>query len=1185
MNAQEVRLILESYLRTDESDIRIFFEKKIGPSVCDVMAVTDKLIGFEIKSDLDNYERLDAQIKAYDNFFDKNYLVVGKSHLNSATAKIPVHWGIIAITADSVSIVRKAKLNRSAVCSRQLAILWKIELKNLLIENKLPMYALKSKGYIINKLIEKVPTSKLKAQISTELKGRDYSLLDNDEDDPNYVDMELLDGLSEQDFSAFTLDKWITLYARAKALSEKKNNLVSDMQINRPLHEITYKDIEASLGVPWISSDIINEFVWDLLDLPNGVSSYMRSTLSHNNKIVHTERVTGNWFIDYKNYMSGNQLAEEKYGIKRYNALYIIEATLNLREIKLYDGNTYNEADTLAALEKQALICERFKQWLWQDEDRIWEVEEAYNSMFASLGTQKYDGSTLSFSGMSSDIALRSYQKDAVQKIISTPNTLLAFDVGAGKTYIMIAAAMQMRQNGLSRKNLFVVPNNIVGQWEYMFSTLYPNAKTITVEPRTFKPEMRSKVLSQIRDGDYDGIIMAYSCFEMINLSSEYVATSLHEKLSEIDNAIKSIHGDGVWHWGQAPLEREKKYLTGLFRQLMDTIKSPVSEITFDSLGINTLFVDEAHNFKNIPIKTALKNLRGINTKGSDKCLDLLEKVRCVQKANGGRGVVFATGTPVCNSLSDVYAMQMYLQFELLRERRLDRFDNWVKTFARPEQVCEIDVDTSKFRFVRRFVKFFNLPELSKLLFESTVFYANSDEDLPLLDDYTDEVLTANDNLKAYMQDLCGRSERVRSKEVDRAKDNMLKITVDGRLAALDLTLVGQVQPYDDTSKVFRCVQNVCYIYEKYRGCSQLIFCDYSTPKGDDFSIYRELKSQLIKNGIKENEIAFVHSCKSEESRLKLYESVNRGMVRVLIGSTFKLGIGANVQTKLKAIHHLDVPWRPADMVQREGRILRRGNENKEVLIFRYICEGSFDAYSWQILETKQRFISQFLNGTANIRSASDLEDNVLSYAEVKALALSEPKMKILAEKENELRSARILYLRECEHKRMLENALPQMAEEIDEYRNKYERSVQNGKYVNGLTISREELKVKCASITQSSIVVPDRELFTIYGFHAVAPARQSEKKPFIMFRRNGVAYPVEVGDSLSGNVTRLSNFFAKIDEYTKKIYDTLQSKLHEKADAERQIKAPSEYKSQVMELESERDKILSELRSQSEEE
>lgn len=1186
MNAEEVKLVLEAYLRATEKDIRIYYEKKIGSAICDVMAVTDKLVGFEIKSDSDNYERLAQQIKAYDLFFDKNYLVVGEKYLRSASEKVPAHWGIICISNSAVQIERKAKMNRSVACPRQLSILWKIELKNLLVENNLPMYALKHKGYLIDKLTEHVPADRLKKQVVAQLKGRDYSLLTDDEDGQPFVGIELLDGLSEQDFSTFTLDKWIALYNRARAVSVKKESVFANKKIERPVHDINYKDIEVSLGAPWISPEIINEFVWQLLELENSSSSYLRDYLARKSKIVTVEPITGNWFIESKNYIGGgNKFAEEVYGIKRYNALNIIEATLNLREIKLYDGKNYNEADTLAALEKQKLICEKFKQWIWQDEDRIWEIEEAYNAMFAGLGEKSYDGSKLTFAGMNKDITLHSYQKDAVQKIISTPNTLLAFDVGAGKTFIMIAAAMQMRQSGLSRKNVFVVPNNIVGQWEMMFVTLYPSAKVLTVEPKSFRPQMRNKVLRQIKEGDYDGIIIAYSCFELMSISSEYIEASLQEKLQSLNSAIKSLSANGVWQWGQAPLEREKKYLQGLATQLIEEIKAPINEIAFDSLEINTLFVDEAHNFKNIPLRTALKNLRGINTAGSQKCVDMLEKVRCVQNANGGRGVVFATGTPICNSLSDAFAMQTYLQYDMLRERHLDRFDNWVKTFARPEQVCEIDVDTSKFRFVNRFVKFFNLPELSKLFSESTAFYANSESDLPQFDDYNDEVLHESIELKSYMQTLCGRSEKVRAKKVDRSVDNMLKITIDGRKAALDLTLVGSKQPYDETSKTYRCVQNVVEIYRKFDGCSQLIFCDYSTPRGEDFSVYKQLKFRLTQCGIPEKEIAFVHSCKSEETRLKLYENVNRGEVRVLIGSTFKLGTGANVQTKLKAAHHLDVPWRPADMVQREGRILRRGNENKEVNIFRYISEGSFDAYSWQILETKQRFISQFLNGTAHIRSASDLENNVLSYAEVKALALSEPKMKLLAEKENELRNVRVLYMRECEQKEKLKTELPSIEEAIADYEEKYNHSIENGRYVKGLAISREQLKSSCESITEDILFIPDKELCKMYGFSVVTPVRQSQNKPYVKLCLNGVSYAVEVGASISGNVTRFSNFFTRFDEYTNKIYEILQNKKRQKEDALRLIGLPSEYENQVKQLERERDEILEQMRSQMQDE
>lgn len=1166
--------VLEAYLRATYSDTRIYREKKIGSSICDMLAVTKRLVGFEIKSDLDNYERLERQIKAYDTFFDKNYIVVGKSHLKSAFNKVPTYWGIICIDEKHLSIERNAKVNKKVSARHQLDMLWKIELKNILVKNNMPLYALNGKKFIADKIAENVPSNILSEQIAIELKSRDYSFFEEDGDSS----VEFLDLISEQDFSSFTLDKWIKLYERAKNVCDKKDMIFENKADERIPNAIPYTQIEVSLGVPWISADIIHDFIWDLLDFDNAHPT-VKDCLRRYPNFVFNEQVTGHWFIENKNWLGEGVLGTSTYGTQKYNALQIIESTLNLRQIKISVGGKYNEAETIAVLEKQAIICEKFKKWIWQDADRRWEVESAYNKLFAELGDKTYDGSKLVFDDISNQITLRPYQKDAVKKIIDTPNTLLAFDVGAGKTFIMVAAGMYMRQNGQSQKNMYVVPNNIVGQWEKMFTELYPNAKVLTVEPKSFSGESRNKVLKQMKYGDYDGIIIAYSCFEMIPLSGYYMRNLINKKITELSENINDLNNERPCCGYSAPIEREKNYIASLLTQLQTSIQQDMG-VFFDELDINTLFLDEAHNYKNIPIRTGLRNLRGINTNGSLKCLDMLEKVRYVQSSNGGRGVVFATGTPLCNSISDAYAMQTYLFYDELQKRNLHQFDNWIKTFAKPEQVCEIDVDTSKFRIVNRFSKFFNLPELSKLFGEMTIFYSNASSELPTDINYKEVAIKASKTLKDYMLSLCKRTEKIRAKEVDKTKDNMLKVSIDGRKSALDLSLVGEVQPYDHTSKVVNCVQNVVNTYNSYTGCSQLIFCDYSTPKGEDFSVYKEIKSRLIQLGIPAKEIAFVHSYKKEESKLKLYKMVNDGLVRVLIGSTFKLGIGANVQTKLKAIHHLDVPWRPADMVQRDGRIIRRGNENDEIFIYRYITEGSFDAYSWQILETKQRFISQFLSGTALTRTLSDLENNVLTYGEVKALALSDPRMKTLAEKENEMRSIRILSIRDNEVKEELKQQNIELAEHLGSLKDEVQKSVQNAEYTKNIDVDTTLIKNACASIPDNiNLIKPDTLLFEIYGFEFYSTKIDDSKKQYLKAIRNQVNYFVEISNSLSGNTTRIKNFLSKIDAITQNMQNECK-KIEATIDTNKQIIAKqSDYQDKLLKLEEEYEKLVNQIK------
>ena len=1148
MNDKSIRKILIAYLKTKNVNMRIYQEKGIGNSICDVMVVEDCLIGYEIKSDLDNYSRLNEQVKAYNLFFDKNYIVVSDRHMNSIAEKIPSSWGIICVRENNIYVERNAKKNKEVSRRRQLSILWKLELKNILMKNNMPLYAQKEKGYIADEISKNVSEDMLGEQIVQELMDRDYSVY-NAKDysirnempvTSNLAEQEIIDNLSEEDFSQFTLDKWIAMYQKAQEIKEKKEYLYKEKEVVRKPHDIPYTDISVYPGAPWIDRDIIEDFYHHIMWGER-----------QNRDYVKYEPVTGSWHINDKKYMGrGNVNAEFKYGLVRYNAAFILEATLNLREIKLYDeGTIYNEMDTIAALEKQKLMLEEFNTWIWLDEDRIWKVEEAYNNLFAGYETKKYDGSKLKFPNMDQWFELYNYQKDAVSKIINSKNTLLAFDVGAGKTYIMIAAAMNMRLEGISRKNMFVVPNNIVGQWEKIFTDLYPNAKLLTVEPKTFKPQMRSKVLKQMKEGDYDGIIIAYSCFEMIPLSVRYLEQDLENKLQVLNEAIYDLRNNaGYYVWGEEPLERQKKYITSLTKDLVEKVPARDYGITFEMLEINSIFLDEAHNYKNISIKTKMKNLNGINTKGSSKCMDMLQKIRCVQKNNDGRGAILATGTPLCNSIADAYAMQMYLQYDELVKTKLDVFDNWVKTFALPEQLFEIDVNVSTYRSIRRFVKFLNIPELSKMFSQIAIFHSmdNVDE-LPDFDGYSDVAIKKNREMKKYMEELCDRSENIRSGEVDFRIDNMLKVSTDGRKAALDLRLVNRLQPYNKYSKVYHCVNNVIDNYNKYEGCSQLMFSDYSTPHNDTLNIYQDIKDHLIENGVPEKEIAFVHSFRNESSKVELYKKVNEGKIRVLIGSTFKLGIGANVQQKLKAIHHLDVPWRPADMVQREGRIMRRGNENKNVLIYRYIVEGSFDAYSWQILETKQRFISQFLKGSVYQRTATDLDRDVLTYAEVKALALSDPLLKKMSEKENELKRLYILSSKTLQNKKEVVVEMEEIENTRPILENRYNETEVNMnamKKYDDTVFKKLLVKYKDTFSTEMLEEYNDKKTYiNILGFEVEVANNTNPKKRKICLVKNEVKYSIEMGVSTVGNIRRIVNYLRSFEKELMKIKELQERK------------------------------------------
>ena len=788
---------------------------------------------------------------------------------------------------------------------------------------------------------------------------------------------------------------------------------------------VAREDIYVTLGSPWVPADIIDDFIDHMYK--------EKLTRAYYPGVKHDE-ITGSWEVPYKSRYKYDRADRITFGTPRIGALHILEKTLNMKTVEVMDevksqttksgkAKVLNKEETLLAIEKQKKMTEEFRKWIWQDEKRRERLEGIYEEKYACNKARIFDGSFLEFPGMSSEETLYPYQKNAVARMLFTKNTLLAHEVGSGKTFEMIAAGMEMRRMGLSAKNLYVVPNNITGQWTDIFARLYPGANVLTVEPNSFTPKKRGAMLEKIKNGTFDGIIMAYSCFERIKLSLDYYLKSVSEKLEN----IRSILQDYEQRKG-----RGTKYLEALKKKLSEQVVKMEAgiglvedgEIFFDELGITAIFVDEAHNFKNVPIETKVSRVLGINSKGSVKCQEMLDKIRHVQK-NDGR-VVLATGTPVTNSVTDAYVMQMYLQHGELKLLDLGHFDSWIGMFAEKVTEFEIDVDTSCYKLATRFSRFHNLPELTTLLAQIADFHQADDAaELPAFDGYSDALVSKSAAFKEYLDEISERAEKVRNRQVPRYEDNLLKITIDGRLAALDLRLVDPQASFTYQSKVARCAENVYDIYTKTMDakCTQLVFCDSSTPKSG-FNIYDEMRRLLMDMGIPGEEIAFVHDAGTEKKRSELFGNVQDGEVRVLLGSTFKLGLGVNVQDRLIAVHHLDVPWRPADMIQREGRILRQGNTNEKIYIYRYITEGSFDAYSWQLLETKQRFITALLSGSYIERSGTDIEDTVLDYAEVKALAVGNPLLKERVETANELNRLMMLQKKATERYESLEAEL-----------------------------------------------------------------------------------------------------------------------------------------------------------------
>lgn len=898
---------------------------------------------------------------------------------------------------------------------------------------------------------------------------------------------------------------------------------------------VSEDEIYITLGSPWVPVSVIDDFITHILKLNRNFSG-----------TTHDE-ITGTWDIPQKSWYWNNVASTSTYGTQRLQALYILERTLNMKSVAVTDEvvcltNTsgkkrvINQSETVIALEKQQKLINEFRKWVWKDNNRKEMLIEIFESRFGGVRRRIFDGSFLSFPNMSNSISLYPYQKNAVARILFSPNTLLAHDVGSGKTYIMIAAGMELKRMGISNKNLYVVPNNIVGQWRDIFKTMYPSANLLCVEPKNFVPSKRDGVLEKIRDNDYDGIIMAYSCFEQIPVSQDYYIN----ELTELKNQLKEISKNA-----KKKTSKLKKKQEAISKKLSELVVAADTRefIYFDELGISRLFVDEAHNFKNVPIETKTDKVLGISSGGSKKCQLMLDKVHIVQKQNNGGGVIMATGTPITNSITDAFIFQKYLQSGSLALLDLQSFDSWIGMFAERKTEFEIDVDTSSYRLATRFSKFHNLPELTSMLAEIADFHQmDVGDNVPECSGRKDALVSKTDDLKAYLEQISVRADHVRKGTVNRNDDNMLKITTDGRKAALDIRLVEPTLCFTYQSKVARCAENVFDIYLKTNNqkSTQLVFCDTSTPK-NGFNVYDDLKNLLCGMGIPENEVAFVHDANTENQRSKLFAKVLRGEIRVLIGSTFKLGLGVNVQNKLIALHHLDVPWRPADMTQREGRILRQGNENKEVYIYRYITEGSFDAYSWQLLETKQRFITELLSGSLQDRSGGDIEDTVLDYAEVKALAVGNPLIKERVETANELSRCLALKRKSEENYIKLQKELNENPAKVTRQLGLIEKckldiTVYEENYIEHDKDERRELREKLYNAVSNNVLMPDETyLMTYQGFDIILPSNMGAEKPYVWLQRNG-RYYVELGDKELGGLVRLDNFLEGLNKHLEKL-------------------------------------------------
>ncbi len=939
---------------------------------------------------------------------------------------------------------------------------------------------------------------------------------------------------------------------------------------------ISFSDIYITLGSPWVPTDVIDDFM---------VYLFGTCWCSHNSSFnTKHDEWTGTWEIPEKSRYDRSVLVTQRYGTERMEALYILEKALNMQTPAVYDFSgpdgeksrgkrTLNQAETLAAVEKQNEMVKIFQGWVWSDEKRKARLTKIYEDRFFCIRKAKYDGSWLTVPGMSADVELYPYQKDAVARIILTPNTLLAHEVGAGKTYVMIAAGMELRRMGLSGKNLYVVPNNLIDQWKTIFLKMYPKADLLCVEPKNFTPDRREKMLEVIRDRDFDGIIMAYSCFGEIPLSTDYHLQMLREELTSIQELKKEDTKN------TSALKKRESFVYDSISKLMESDKEAGDGVFFDELGITRLFVDEAHNYKNIPVRTKMHYVLGINTAGSAKCTDMMDKVRCVQQHNGGGGVVMATGTPITNSITDLFVMQKYLQNDELTRLGLESFDSWIGMFAEKSTDFEIDVDTSSYRLATRFARFHNLPELTNLLALIADFHsARQENDMPLSCEYHDERIEKTAEFETYLRKISQRAELVRDGMVSRRKDNMLLITTDGRKAALDMRLVRSFVPVTDQNKVSRCAERITEIYRESeeQRLTQLVFCDTSVPK-TEFNLYDELKRLLIAHGIPSKEIAFVHQANTEKKRSVLFRKVREGEIRVLIGSTFKLGLGVNIQDRLIALHHLDVPWRPADMIQREGRILRPGNHNLKVHIYRYITEGSFDAYSWQLLEAKQHVIAGLLSSSVGQRSSEDVQDTVLQYAEVKALAVGNPLIRERVETENELNRYLSLQKKLMESRADMKEELLALPNRIREWQERIdccksdmdfcgqekEKTEDTGNTKELKNYRKEVRQLLHKSVEGNVLSLRERVLMNYRGFDIILPANMTPEKPFVWIKRKG-KYIVNLGDSETGDLTRVDYRINHLDALCKKYEENREKLLKRKKSLEKELENHTDYSEQI---------------------
>lgn len=958
------------------------------------------------------------------------------------------------------------------------------------------------------------------------------------------------------------------------------------------LKEVQPKDLSASeisvrLGSTWIPPEDIKVFIEYLLN----PSNYACQNIN-----VHYNEATSEWWIEGKNYDKYNIKSTNTYGTGRASAYRIIEDSLNLKDTRIYDyyedenGKRVaelNKKETAIAQAKQEQIKLAFEEWIWKDPERRERLTKFYNERFNSIRPREYDGSHISFDGMNPEITLRKHQVNAIARILYGGNTLLAHEVGAGKTFEMVAAAMESKRLGLCNKSLFVVPNHIVEQFGQEFLQLYPSANVLVTTKKDFETANRKKFCSRIATGDYDAIIISHSQFEKIPMSVERQVAIIQKQIEDITLGIQDLKNNNGERFSIKQMEKTKKGLETRLAKLNDTSRKD-DVVTFEELGVDRIFVDEAHYYKNLFLYTKMRNVGGIAQTEAQKSSDLFMKCRYLDELTGGKGVIFATGTPISNSMVELYTMQRYLQYGELEKRHLQQFDAWASTFGETVTAIELSPEGTGYRAKTRFAKFFNLPELMALFKEVADIQTSEMLNLPVPKaNYHNVVIEPSEIQKELVKDLSERAEKIRNRMVDSSVDNMLKITNDGRKLALDQRLTNDMLEDFEHSKVATCADNIYSIWDKTSEdkSAQLVFCDLSTPHNDGkFNVYDDLKTKLIDRGIPEEEIAFIHDANTDARKQELFNKVRRGQVRVLIGSTQKMGAGTNCQDRLIALHDLDCPWRPSDLIQRSGRIIRQGNKNPEVDIYRYVTEGTFDAYLYQLVENKQRFISQIMTSKTPVRFAEDIDETALSYAEIKALAAGNPDIIEKTELDTQVAKLKLLkqnYLSEkyaLEDKvikyypneiKRLENRIEDMKEDIKVFNNNNtpDNSFEKMNIKDTDFTERKEAGEKIIEICKSMTNPEPLEIGEYKGFKIILSFDTMDRK-FYASMKNNLSYKTELGSDPSGNITRIDNVLNGIEtrlssiennlEDTKKNYESAKKEIEKPFPQEEELKTKS---------------------------